>query len=240
MKKIVGIYTRVSTGMQVEDGVSLDNQELILKDYCKRHDMEIYNTYREEATSGGIHLKKRPKGKLLIEAIENGSINTVVVQKVDRLGRSVLDLMSLIDYFDAKGVDLHILDLNINTSSPSGRFMLQIMGALAEMERNMTKDRTKQAMTYLKSQKKVYSTIPLGFDRIGDSLVENPKELKLVERIYKMYHEGKSLAGIAKTLNDEGIPTKNGKKFYHTTIKSIVNNDIYLPYIDKSDKEVIN
>lgn len=231
MEKIAGIYTRVSTGIQSEDGHSLDTQEALLKDYCRRMDIKIYKVYQEAGTSGGIHLKKRPKGANMVADIEAGKINTVVVQKVDRLGRSVLDLMSLIDYFDAKGVDLHILDLNINTSSPSGRFMLQIMGALGEMERNMIKDRTQQSMDYLKQNDMVRSRSVLGFDRKGNKLVVNEQEMELVKRIHKMYKDGKSLSAIARTLNEEGIASKEGKKFYHTTIKIILTNSAYQRYI---------
>lgn len=229
--KRAGLYTRVSTGIQAEDGHSLDTQETILKDYCKRMELEIVKVYQEAGTSGGIHLKRRPQGSKLIDDIEAGLIDTVVVQKVDRMGRSVLDLLSLINYFEAKGVDLHILDLNINTSSPSGRFMLQIMSALSEMELNMIKARTKQSMEYLKSNDLARSRSIMGFDKVGKKLVVNEQEMELVKRIFKMHREGMSFSGIAKTLNEEGIQSKEGKKFYHRTISIIIRNEVYQKYV---------
>lgn len=82
-------------------------------------------------------------------------------------------------------------------------------------------------MEHRKSQRQAYSPTPLGFDRIGDALQENATELAIVAKIRSLRDEGLSLGKIAAKLNDDGVPTKNGKQWHGSTVNYILRNSLY-------------
>lgn len=234
--KIAG-YVRVSTQDQATKGQSLEVQRELIERYVQLHDLGEVEFYVDGGISGGKPLAKRTAGARLLEAIEAGTIDTVIATKIDRLGRSLLDVMQLVQLLEKKGVNLVLLDLNVDTQSVQGKFMLQILSSFAEMERGLIRERTLQTMQHLKQNHKIYGNVPLSFNRVGKDLVPNMDEMQIVQRIFNMKAEGVSLNGIAKTLNNEGIKGKQGGKFHHTTIKTILNNkDLYAPFIDMREE----
>ena len=110
-----GIYVRVSTNNQVLDGESLDEQEKKLINYCKVKNWDIVKIYREEGQSGKD--LDRPKFKELIKDIEKGVIDTVVIKKIDRLSRSILDFEKTYKFFEKKKINLISLQENFDTST---------------------------------------------------------------------------------------------------------------------------
>lgn len=227
-------YVRVSTQEQANKGQSLEVQQELIQRYADLHDLGGVEFYIDGGQSGGKPLGKRLAGARLLEAIEAGTIDTVIATKIDRLGRSVLDVMNLVQLLEKRGVNLILLDLNVDTQSVQGKFMLQILSSFAEMERGLIRERTLQTMQHLKSNNKIYGNIPLGFTLVGKDLVPNVEEMKTVQRIYRMKSEGQSLNAIAKTLNNENVRTKQGGRWHHTTINTILKNDIYRPFVDTS------
>lgn len=223
-------YVRVSTEEQVRGGVSLDAQEERLLAYCKLAGLEIVGFFREEGVSAGKSLASRPQGSRLIEMLENKKADHIVTLKLDRLFRSAEDALSQTKTWDKTGVALHLVDMGgqtINTSTAMGRMFLTMMAGFAELERNLIAERTEAALSHKKAHKEVYGTTPFGFEREGEKLIENQDELEMIERIKTWKREGWSLRKIAEELNDNNVPTKKGGKWYASTVKYILENNLY-------------
>lgn len=144
LKMKVAIYCRVSTEEQ-----KLDNQYMLCKDFVDRNSHVVYNDYFD-VISGSKD--SRPAFNELLVDMRLNKFDGIVVSKLDRLGRSLRHLLSLIEEFTSKGVHFMSVTQNIDTSSSAGRLQLQIMGAFAEFERNLISERTKEG---LKGNKKV-------------------------------------------------------------------------------------
>ncbi len=136
----VAIYTRVSTEEQ-----HADKQEKSLREYCLRNNYEIFAVY-EDVISGTID--SRPSFNQLLEDMRRYKFNCVIVTKLDRIGRSLKHILTLFDEFNKKGVSFIAITQNIDTSSSIGKFQLQMLGAIAEFERNLISERTKEGLKY--------------------------------------------------------------------------------------------
>jgi len=134
----VAIYARVSTDEQ-----DADKQEDICLEWVKRGNHELVGVYKD-VISGTT--SSRPNFNKLLEDMRAFKFNCIVVTKLDRLGRSLMHLLSLFDEFQTKGIHFVATTQNIDTTSASGKLQLQIMGAFAEFERNMISERTKEGM----------------------------------------------------------------------------------------------
>jgi DNA invertase Pin-like site-specific DNA recombinase len=134
----VGIYCRVSTEEQ-----DADKQEFICKEYCERNGFEIYKVYKD-VISGKT--TSRPDFNNMLEDMRNFKFNCIMVTKLDRLGRSLQHLLSLLEEFNKKGVNFIACTQNIDSTSATGKLQLQILGAFAEFERNIISERTKEGL----------------------------------------------------------------------------------------------
>ena len=134
----VAIYCRVSTEEQ-----DADKQEFLCKEYCERNKFEIYKIYKD-IISGTK--SSRPEFNKLLEDMRQIKFNCIMVTKLDRLGRSLQHLLSLIEEFNKRGVNFIATTQNIDSTSASGKLQLQILGAFAEFERNIISERTKEGL----------------------------------------------------------------------------------------------
>lgn len=132
------IYCRVST----EDQHS-DKQEGICREYCTRNNIEIYKVYHDTYSGKTAN---RPSFNILLDDMRHYRFNTVIVTKLDRMGRSLQHLLSLFDEFNKKGVNFIASTQNIDTTTSTGKLQMQIMGAFAEFERNIISERTKEGL----------------------------------------------------------------------------------------------
>lgn len=228
-------YARVSTVEQAAEGVSLEAQEERIHAYCRLAGLDLREVIREEGVSGSLPIASRPGGKLLLAALGKGAgVRHVVALKLDRLFRNAIDALTAIEAWDRAGVGLHLVDLGgaaVSTVSPIGKFFLQIMAGLAELERNMIADRTRAALRHKRDRREAYGHCPLGFRRDGDKLVEVPEELELVRRIREEREAGRTLADIAASLNRERIPTKRGegRRWHPSTVHYVLRNALHTP-----------
>lgn len=125
---------RVSTEEQAQEGFSVRAQTEKLKAYALLKDWEIYDIYADEGISGK-NIVDRPAINRLIEDIQDGNVNNVLVFKVDRLTRSTKDLIELVELFEQQACAFNSLTESIDTDTPSGRMFLKIIGIFAEFER---------------------------------------------------------------------------------------------------------
>jgi site-specific DNA recombinase len=229
MKKAV-CYIRVSTEEQARNGVSLAAQEEKLLAYCKLNDLEPVAMIREEGVSGAKSLAIRPGGMELLQLVAKKQALHVVALKLDRLFRDAADALNMTKAWDKGGVALHLVDMGgqtLNTASAMGRFFLNVMAGFAELERNLIAERTEMAMAHKKAHLEAYAPTPYGFNREGDTLTENPQELKAVAQIREWRAAGWSLGKIAKELTRQCVPTKKGGEWYAGTVKYLLDNNLY-------------
>jgi len=241
------IYTRVSTDNQVIDGESLDEQEKKLLDYCRLRDWQVVKVYREEGRSGKN--LERPKFKKLIKDIENGVIDTIVIKKVDRLSRSILDFEKTYNFFERNKINLVSLQENFDTATAIGRAIIRTVLVFAQLEREQTAERTLDVMEYRAQQglwNGGYSPLGYDYDKEKGELVVNEKEMKIVRLIFNKYLELGSYQEVAKYVNGLGYKSKEyinrkgerkgGRKFIDTTIGQILKNSIYIGKIRYNGK----
>jgi len=229
MKNAV-LYIRVSTAEQAREGVSLEAQEERLLAYCKLMGLDPVVLIREEGVSGGKALVTRPGGSELADLISKKKAGHVIALKLDRLFRDAEDALHQTKAWDKAGITLHLVDMggqSLNTSSAMGRMMLTMMAGFAEMERSLIAERTEQALQHKKKHREAYSPTPYGFDREGDLLKENHTEQATVRQIKSWRADNWSLRKIAEALNEKAVATKNGGRWFASTVKYILDNNLY-------------
>lgn len=207
-----GLYIRVSTERQAQEGYSVSAQKENLTNFAKQQGWNILDIYADEGISGK-NIQDRPDVKRLINDIKNNKIDVVVLYKFDRLTRDMSDTEDVIKLIQEFGIQVYTISGGtVDVSTATGRFQLRISGAVAQLEREQTVERVKTAFIQkVKSGKSLCSSIvSYGYDRPKHQEIQtiNKKEARIVKRIFKMYTTGKTFTEIAKLLNAEGVPTK--------------------------------
>ena len=157
MPKRVALYVRVST-----DGQTVENQVRELQDVAKRHAWRIVEMFDDNGISGAKGRDQRPAMRRLMEGIGRRDFDMVAAWSVDRLGRSLQDLVGILGEMHAKGIDLYLHRQGLDTSTPAGRAMFQMLGVFAEFERAMIQERVRAGLARARAQGK-----QLGRPRVG-------------------------------------------------------------------------
>ena len=207
------LYARVSTQLQVNDGVSLDVQERQLQSAAEAAGYSRFEFVREEGKSGKS-ISGRPALTEALKRLDTGEANALFVTRIDRLARSTQDFLSIIDRASKNSWRVVMLDLNLDTSSYQGRFVVTLMSALAEMERNIIAERQKDVHKDRRARGVVWG-------RDMGPKNKTPEDVK--QRILSERASGASYRQIADGLNRDEIPTQNQKKWYPTTVKNLVD-----------------
>lgn len=232
-KKIhVAIYVRVSTEEQKREGFSIRAQIEKLTKYASIKDWIIFDIYDDKGISGK-NIDERPELKRMIEDIKKGKIDVVLVFKLDRLTRSIRDLMELTDIFNENKCEFCSLTENIDTHSASGRMFLKILGIFAEFERENLIERVRSG--FERKAKEGYTNAKFitsyGYNRNkGEKILTvNEEEANIVQYIFKAFAENfQSEHKIAKELNARQIKTKMGHYWNHTIIQQLLKNPTYI------------
>ena len=180
MSKRVALYCRVST-----DGQTVENQTRELEAVAERHGWEIVETFTDQGISGAKGRDSRPGFNALHNAIARKEIDLVAAWSVDRLGRSLQDLVTFLGELHGKGVDLYLHQQGIDTTTPAGKMMFQMMGVFAEFERTMIQERIHAG---------------LGRARASGKTLGRPKTLtpKQADQIRSLRADGMSFRKIAQ------------------------------------------
>jgi len=223
--KAIG-YVRVSTEEQAKEGLSLENQKEKIKAFCFAKDWELLEVYEEKGKSAAD--LNREGMKRSIEGCQRHLFDVVVVYKLDRLTRSVRDLGYLTqDVFEENGIAFSSIMDNFDTATANGKLVLNILGALAQWERDIISERTKDALAYKKEKGEYLGTVPLGFYLNSGELIKIEDELETVRYIKDLYSMGISYRGIARRLNNEERPTKRGGHWHDSTVRYLLKNQLY-------------
>jgi len=223
--KAVG-YVRVSTDEQAKEGVSLDNQRQRIELFCQAKDWHLQRVYTDEGRSGKD--LKRDGIQQLVEDAKAKDFDVVVVYKVDRLSRRQRDLWYLIDdVFEASDIGFVSVNEPFDTTSAVGKACLGMIGVFAQLERDQISERTKDALAFKKSQGYRLGTQPLGFSIVGGQLESDGDELASVKYAKKLRQDDLTLRQVAQQMNDEGLKTKRSGRWFASTVRYLLNNQIY-------------
>ena len=209
-------YVRVSSKRQAEEGISIEAQIAGVKQYAilRNLDLADEDIFVDEGVSASTHLFSRQQGQNMHRVIYGQGVKHIISAKMDRLFRDVQDMLSTIDEMDRIGVSMHVIEYNgtmIDTSSPTGRFFITVIGGMSELERGLISERTKTAMTHMKANCKVFCHDIFGWNKVGKDLVPNWNEQDAIDFMKWAYHkQEKSSTWIAKHLNEKGITGKRG------------------------------
>jgi site-specific DNA recombinase len=209
------LYARVSTSQQANEGISLDAQERSMRQAAELAGFTEIELLREEGRSGKS-IKGRPVLRDALSRLADGSADALFVTRIDRLARSTQDFLSIVDQAHKYNWRLVLLDLNLDTSSYQGRFVVTIMSALAEMERAIIAERQKDIHKDRREQGLVW-----GKDLGPKKRVSEETRLFITQK----KEEGLSLHAIARELNAKEVPTGYGKKWTASSIKYVLDRN---------------
>jgi len=201
MDKVIG-YVRVSTEEQANSGAGLKAQRAAILAEAERRGWQLVEVI-EDAGYSGKDLK-RPGIIAALDALKHHKADTLVVAKLDRLSRSMLDFAALMDKATRERWALVALDLGVDTSTPAGEAMANVLCTFAQFERRLISQRTRDALQVKKSE-----GVRLG----RQSSIPQPTR----DRIRELRSKGLSLRAIAARLNAEGVPTGQGAAQWHAS-----------------------
>ncbi len=219
MKQAV-IYIRVSTMMQVDEGVSLDAQKAKAKAWAELNDYEVKEVY----TDAGISGKRADNRTGLQNALHACSKDdALIVYSLSRLARSTKDTIEISELLQNKGADLVSISEKIDTTTASGKMVFRMLAVMAEFESDQLSERTKIAMQYKRSKGERVGSIPYGkkLHDNGIDLLPNSTEQEIILLIESLKRDGLSLNKIAAHLNKTKHQPR-GKKWYAQTIKRVL------------------
>jgi DNA invertase Pin-like site-specific DNA recombinase len=223
-KAVVG-YVRVSTEEQATSGVSLEAQESRIRAYA----VAIGREFDEVIVDAGVSAKTlvRPGMSRVLAGVRDGSIGTVIALKLDRLTRSTRDLGDLLEIFKRSGAALVSISESLDTETAAGRMVVNMLGVVAQWEREAIAERTAIALGHKREQRTVYGSTPFGYRREGERLVADDAQHAALRTIREMLAAGASLRQVAARLTDDGVPPPRGRAWYGSSVRAIANSRIY-------------
>jgi site-specific DNA recombinase len=222
------LYCRVSTEEQALEGYSIRGQIEKLKAYVSAKSWAVYDVYLDEGISGK-NISERPAINRMIEDIKAGHVKNVLIFKLDRLTRSVADLMFLMELFKQYNCAFNSLTESIDTSTASGRMFIKIIGIFAEFERENIGERVRlgNERKAREGYSNAYSVASFGYDKdTTDSIQKvNESEAVIVKRIFDLYtNHNMTLNAVAKALNKDKVPTKLNSIWNSGTVYKVLTN----------------
>lgn len=206
--RVIG-YVRVSTVEQADSGLGLEAQRSAIEAEVARRGWHISRIY-EDAGRSGSSMRGRVGLANGLAEVEGGTASALVVAKLDRLSRSMIDFAGLMERSRKKGWSLVALDLGVDTTTPAGEVMATVMAAFAQYERRLIGQRTRDALAVKRAE-----GATLGRPRVM------PDEIR--QKICELYASGLSLTTIAALLNEEGVNTaRGGQAWYPSTVRRVV------------------
>lgn len=205
-------YVRVSTAEQADSGAGLAAQRATLAAEAKRRGWSLMEIYEDAGTSGKT-MTRRPALQEALSALGRGEAAGLVVAKLDRLSRSVVDAAALLERAGREGWALVACDLGVDTSTPAGEAMANVMATFAQLERRLIGQRTKDALAAKRAE-----GVRLGRPSVLDRSV--------VDRILNARISGLGWSAIARDLDTDQVPTaQGGVRWYPATVRKVVSSE---------------
>lgn len=219
-------YTRVSSDRQVEEGMSLDAQEHKLRGWCEVMGHDVVTVVQDAAVSGTVTPEDRPGWKEVVRLLQAEEAEGVVFTRIDRLSRSVVHILGLLDRFQKKGWLTISLAESIDTTTPMGRCVVTMLSAFAELERGNIMVRTAEGRAEAKRQGRKYSAIiPYGKEADPDKpgyIRDCAVEIEVMNRVADMIRaQVRNPVVIAGRLNEWHPQPRTGKPWDFNAVNRI-------------------
>ena len=200
-------YLRVSTGEQADSGAGIEAQRQAILAEAERRGWSIVEFIEDTGFSGKT--TNRPGLRLALDMLTRGDANVLVVSKMDRLSRSLLDFLTIMGEAERQGWALIALDSPADPSTPAGEAMASVMMAFAQLERRLIGQRTREALAVKRAA--------------GVRLGRPPSiDASIARRIRRERKSGRTLREIAQRLNADGVPTARGGRWYASTLQRVL------------------
>jgi len=203
-------YTRVSTGKQAESGLGLADQSDRISEAIDRRGWTLVHR-AEDAGQSAKTLANRPALRDALEMLDSGAAEVLVAAKLDRLSRSVVDFGALVERAKRRGWSLVVLDADVDTTTPAGEFMANVLVSAAQYERRLIGQRTAAAHRQRRARGQRAGQAPI-------------LSIEVREHIAAQRRSGTSLRAIAEGLNAEGTPTARGGRWHASTVRHVVRS----------------
>ena len=221
-------YIRVSTADQANaDRSSIQTQMDIIEGFARTRGVDRFGVqiYTDAGVSGGVKLSKREGGAQLLADMATG--DTVIASKLDRMFRSAVDALNMLELFKEKGVHLVLYDMGHEpvTGEGTARLLFTILAAVADMERIRIRERTAEGRKAKKARGGPVGNIPFGFRKQGEGrsaiLVPDERETAALAQMRKLYQK-EGLAGTSRKMAEAGVLSRAGKPFTPMAIRRVV------------------
>jgi DNA invertase Pin-like site-specific DNA recombinase len=199
-------YARVSTVQQASEGESLDVQQRQLTGYAQMQGLVIDKVFVERGVSGSRPLGDRPQGAALLAVLKSG--DTIITPKLDRMFRSALDALDVLNKFKAASISLHMIDLGGDTTGNGvSKLVFTILSAVAEAERDRTRERISEVKRDQRQRGRYLGGIPPFGWRVGEAgeLVRVPEQQRALKRMRTLRAKGLALRAIADEMTAAGV-----------------------------------
>ena len=224
MKNVVA-YLRVSTeGQTGEDKFGLESQRRMITEYCEKNGLTILRWFTDEGVSGAK--EDRPAfNQIVYGDVTNPPFEAVVVAKSDRIARDIYIYFAYRNELRKKNIDVISVSEDFGIYGAYAPILEAMMAAMAQIERQNINMRTTGGRM-IKAAQGGYSggRAPVGYRVQNGCLVINEDEAPAVRRIFELRKQGMTLQDIADTMNAEGYETRSGKRFWISSVQSILNN----------------
>lgn len=237
LSSIAFAYIRVSTDRQ---DLSVEAQTETCRRAAEYQELPLADEhlFAEPNVSGSRPFLERPEALRMVQTaqahIAAGYAVTILVPKVDRLGRDTVDVSNTAKLLEELGIRLMLLDINVDTRTPMGRAFMQIAAVFAELELSRIRERIQTVMDHKREAGYCTGTVPYGWDAVDTGevsakgvklrrMVDNHAEQAVLRRIHGMhYDQHLSFHKISKSLNADGIPTKTGSTWHPGTLRKLL------------------
>lgn len=237
-RKLIAIYCRVSTEEQSEKGYSIDEQERLLEEWCKKMGYVIYKCYSDRGISGK-NIKDRPALKELLSDAKAGKFDMVISWKINRVSRKLEDVLKIVNLLEKNNITFKSYSEPFETDTPAGRMQFQMMALIGEFERGTIAQNVKMGMIAKAKSGNWCGGRVLGYDLVPNNSPEeekkgknklkiNEKEAEIVRFIFNEYSKGKGYKAITNQINKLGYKTKKGNDFSVGSIRDILTNPVYI------------
>lgn len=221
------LYIRVSTEKQASEGNGLEAQRNELNKYCASQGWIVApeHIYIDAGISGKTD--DRPAFQAMLQAAQAKQIGRIVATKLDRIARNLKNLLQTVDTLKSYGCALVIKKEAFDTSTPQGTFVMQMLGAVGELERSMIGERVMSGKRQQATTGEYNgSRCPLGYDYKDSSFTIN-EQARTVRQVFDLFLSGQSINAIARHMNDSRTPTALGGAWYASTVRTILGNGAY-------------
>ncbi len=235
----VAVYIRVSTEEQAKEGYSLAAQEQTLRHYCEALDLEIADFYIDDGYSG--RNTRRPGYRRMMTEID--SWDSILVLKMDRIHRNTRNFIEMMDILNKKDKNFISQQEKLDTKTAMGRFVMQMIQGIAQLESEQIGERTKDGMREKAEslgesgdeKRTMGFTPPFGYRLEDGKLVDDMDEQVVVSLIFQMYSAGETIDSICYSLNRQGLLTRKENPWNKYNLRNILHNPVYAGYMRWED-----